>query len=273
METVSPPKGDVAILIALPGPHTQTSVNREEPMLPGGRKPLEEHAPSELWELFITDETLQLAVDSTNKRVEYNELMKTRMYRQPVAPEETAHARGEEACVRLTHLKKNQAWPPKSAGSLSKVPLTDDELRKNVAVEYYTSMVWLPTTTIRHQTRIKHIISRGRFYAIQAMLSLESAEDTLEARDNKRHREVRVWLDMFNARNKYVAETYCTPEQLQSSMAVEEQLTLCKSETAKSLRMPNKPVKQGYKIFSIDDTEMVTHIGSLAQSEQLHDDP
>ena len=52
-------------------------------MFPGGRKPLQEYNPRELWELFITDEMLQLVVKSTNKRVENLELMKTCMT-QPV---------------------------------------------------------------------------------------------------------------------------------------------------------------------------------------------
>ena len=99
-------------------------------------------------------------------------------------------------------------------------------------------------------------MSRDRFNAIKAMLSLESVEDTFEARDNNRHRKVGVWLDMFNERNRFVAQKYWTPEQLQSSMAIDEQSILCKSKmTAESQRMPNKPVKQGYKIFSINDSK------------------
>ena len=106
------------------------------------------------------------------------------------------------------------------------------------------------------ESRAKDIMSRDRFNAIKAMLSLESVEDTNEARDNNRHRKVGVWLEMFKARNKTVAQTYWTPEQLQSSMAIDEQSILCKSKmTAESQRMPNKPVKQGYKIFSINDSE------------------
>ena len=39
-------------------------------------------------------------------------------------------------------------------------------------------------------------------------------------------------------------------------MAIDEQSILCKSKmTAESQRMPNKPVKQGYKIFSINDSK------------------
>jgi hypothetical protein len=75
---------------------------------------------------------------------------------------------------------------------------------------------------------------------------LESVEDTNEARDYNRHRKVGVWLEMFKARNKTVAQTYWTPEQSQSSTAIDEQSILCKSEmTAVSQKMPNKPVKQG----------------------------
>ena len=87
-------------------------------------------------------------------------------------------------------------------------------------------------------------MSRDRFNAIKAMLSLESVKDTHEARDNNRHRKVGVWLDMFNKQNKTVVQTYWTPEQLQSSMAIDERSILCKSKmTAESQRMPNRPVK------------------------------
>ena len=167
-----------------------------------------------------------------------------------------------KACERPTYLKRTQAWPPKSAESLAKVPLTVDELCRFIAIEYYMGMVRLPSM-VHHWSPllldsqvVKNIMSRDRFNAIKAMLSLESVEDTKEARDNNRHRKVGVWLDMFNERNKTVAQTYWTPEQLQSSTAIDEQSILCKSKmTAESQRMPNKPVKQGYKIFSINDSK------------------
>ena len=155
----------------------------------------------------------------------------------------------QKACERPTHLKRTQAWPPKSAESLSKVPLTVEELRKFIAIEYYMGLVKLPSMVHYWSSRlgefwVKDIMSRDRFNAIKAMLSLESVEDTSEARDNNRHRKVGVWLDMFNERKKFVAQKYWTPEQLQSSMAIDEQSILCKSKmTAESQRMPNKPVK------------------------------
>ena len=49
---------------------------------------------------------------------------------------------------------------------------------------------------------VKNIMSRGRFNAIKAMLLLESVEAQTPAPDNNRHREVGVWLDMFNEQNK-----------------------------------------------------------------------
>lgn len=167
----------------------------------------------------------------------------------------------QKACERPTYLKRTQAWPPKSAESLSKEPLTVDELRKFIAVEYYMGMVQLPTivhhwTSYFCESRAKNVMSRDRFNAIKAMLSLESVEDTNEAQDNNRHRKVGLWLETFNERNKNVAHTYWTPEKLQSSMAIDEQSLLCNSKmTAESQKMPNKPVKQGYKIFSINDSE------------------
>mmetsp|Transcript_13890 Transcript_13890/g.56311 ORF Transcript_13890/g.56311 Transcript_13890/m.56311 type:complete len:529 (+) Transcript_13890:4546-6132(+) len=202
---------------------------------------------------------LQLAVESTNKRVEHYDLM-IKCMNDPLLQE---HPLIQEARERPTYLKRTQAWPPKSAESLSKVPLTVDELRRFIAIEYYMGMVKVPSMEHYWSPRlldsqvVKNIMSRGRFNAIKAMLSLESVEDTKEARDNNRHRKVGVWLDMFNERNKTVAQTYWTPEQLQSSTAIDEQSILCKSKmTAESQRMPNKPVKQGYKIFSINDSKI-----------------
>ena len=57
--------------------HGHTDVlSRDEARFPGGRKPCKDITPRELWEFFITDEMLQLAVESTNKRVEHLDLMK-----------------------------------------------------------------------------------------------------------------------------------------------------------------------------------------------------
>mmetsp|Transcript_13397 Transcript_13397/g.52458 ORF Transcript_13397/g.52458 Transcript_13397/m.52458 type:complete len:242 (+) Transcript_13397:5273-5998(+) len=80
----------------------------------------------------------------------------------------------------------------------------------------------------------------------------------------------------LNKQNKTVAQTYWTPEQLQSSMAIDEQSILCKSKmTVESQRMPNKPVKQGYKIFSINDSKTgYTYWFSCAMrtsSKTIHD--
>mmetsp|Transcript_13397 Transcript_13397/g.52459 ORF Transcript_13397/g.52459 Transcript_13397/m.52459 type:complete len:185 (+) Transcript_13397:4864-5418(+) len=109
----------------------------------------------------------------------------------------------QKACERPTYLKRTQAWPPKSAESLAKVPLTVDELCRFIAIEYYMGMVRLPSM-VHHWSPllldsqvVKNIMSRDRFNAIKAMLSLESVEDTHETRDNNRHRKVGVWLDMF----------------------------------------------------------------------------
>ena len=228
-------------------PANTNVLSRDEAMFPGGRKPLQEYNPRELWELFITDEMLQLVVKSTNKRVENLDLMKTCMNDAILRQNPLI----QKACERPTYLKRTQAWPPKSAESLSKVPLTVDELRKFIAIEYYMGMVKLPSivdhwTSDFCESRAKDIMSRDRFNAIKAMLSLESVEDTNEARDNNRHRKVGMWLEMFNARNKTVAQTYWTPEQSQSSTAIDDQSILCKSEmTAVLQKMPNKPVKQG----------------------------
>jgi len=46
-------------------------LSRDEARFPGGRKPCKDITPRELWEFFITDEMLQLAVESTNKCVEH----------------------------------------------------------------------------------------------------------------------------------------------------------------------------------------------------------
>ena len=232
-------------------------LSRDEARFPEGRNPLEDIDPLELWGHFVTDEMLQLAVESTNKRVEHLDLMKICMNN----PSLQENPLIQKACERPTYLKRTQAWPPKSAESLSKVPLNVDELRKFIAIEYYMGLVKLPSMVHYWSLRFgdfwaKDIMSRDRFNAIKAMLSLESVEDTFEARDNNRHRKVGVWLDMFNERNRFVAQKYWTPEQLQSSMAIDEQSILCKSKmTAESQRMPNKPVKQGYKIFSINDSK------------------
>ena len=59
-------------------------------------------------------------------------------------------------------------------------------------------------------------------------------------------------------------------------MAIDEQSILCKSKmTVESQRMPNKPVKQGYKIFSINDSKTgYTYWFSCAMrtsSKTIHD--
>lgn len=53
---------------------------------------------------------------------------------------------------------------------------------------------WSPSLC---ESQVKNFMSRDRFNAIKAMLSLESVEDTHEARDINRHRKVGVWLDML----------------------------------------------------------------------------
>ena len=142
---------------------------------------------------------LQLTVESTNKCVEHYNLM-IKCMNDPLLQQ---HPLIQKACERPTYLKRTQAWPPKSAESLAKVPLTVDELCRFIAIEYYMGMVRLPSM-VHHWSPllldsqvVKNIMSRDRFNAIKAMLSLESVEDTHETRDNNRHRKVGVWLDMF----------------------------------------------------------------------------
>ena len=124
---------------ARPG-HTDV-LSRDEARFPGGRKPCKDITPRELWEFFITDEMLQLAVESTSRRVEHYNLMITCM-NNPLLQQNPLV---QKACERPTCLKRTQAWPPKSAESLAKVPLTVDELRKFIAIENYMGMVRLPS--------------------------------------------------------------------------------------------------------------------------------
>ena len=109
---------------------------------------MEDIDPLELWGHFVTDEMLQLAVESTNKRVEHLDLMKICMNN----PSLQENPLIQKACERPTYLKRTQAWPPKSAESLSKVPLSVDELRKFIAIEYYMGLVKLPSMVRRYIT-------------------------------------------------------------------------------------------------------------------------
>ena len=97
---------------------------------------------------IIAASMLHLAVKSTNKRVECYELMITCM-NNPLF-QQNPHI--QKACERPTYLKRTQAWPPKSAESLSKVPLSVDELRKFIAIEYYMGLVKLPSMVRRYIT-------------------------------------------------------------------------------------------------------------------------